>query len=150
MVRKKDKASLRIRQIKELIFFTSWEGEGVGQGFVILPPVESQMILNRLPKFFHGTMVRKLMMLKMMAVRGPTSFPEILGDLLREYGVTLDDIFSPQIGQSSSAPFLISEIRTVLKQMKNKEATGPSKISKYSILFLLKFIPNLVTAYINF
>ena len=64
----------------------------------------------------------------------PSSFPDILDELLTEYDATLDDIFHPQIGQTSLAPFYITD-REVLKGMKNKVASGPSKIFKHSLIF---------------
>ena len=79
----------------------------------------------------------------------PVSFPNILHDLLSEFDVTLDQIFSPCVDQTFTHPFAPNEIRSVLKEMKNKISTGPSKISKHSLTFIMKFVPNLFAEYIN-
>ena len=75
------------------------------------------------------------------------TFPDVLNDLLQEYNASLNDIFP--IKQVDDSTFTINEIKDVLKKMKNKVATGRSKISKHTLIFILKFIPNLFTSYIN-
>ena len=77
------------------------------------------------------------------------SFPPILNDLLHQFNVDISDIFPSFEFQTSDDPFSIEEIKSILKDSKNKVATGPSRISKHSLLFLLQYIPNLFTAYIN-
>ena len=79
----------------------------------------------------------------------PVSFPNIFQDLLSEFDTNIDEIFSPCAGETFSHPFAPCEIRSVLKEFKNKIATGPSNLSKFSMQFIMKFIPSLFAEYLN-
>ena len=78
-----------------------------------------------------------------------SSFPPIFRDLLQQFNVDISDIFPSFELQTSDDLFSIDEIKSVLKDTKNKVATGPSHLSKHSLLFLVQHIPNLFSAYIN-
>ena len=79
----------------------------------------------------------------------PVSFPNIFHDLLSEFDTNINEIFSPCVGETFSHPFAPCEIRSVLKEFKNKVATGPSKLSKFSMQLIMKFIPSLFAEYLN-
>ena len=78
-----------------------------------------------------------------------TVFPKILQVLLNEFNVTLDDVFPNSNFVSEDNEFYCDEIKSILSKMKNKVTPGRSKLSKHSLLFIFKYIPNLFTAYIN-
>ena len=78
----------------------------------------------------------------------PTTFPSVIDDLMKEFNVSIDDIF-PNVTEISDETFSFTEIYSVLKNMKNKVSCGPSHISKHTLLFISKYIPNLLTSYVN-
>ena len=78
-----------------------------------------------------------------------TVFPPIFKELLKEYNIKLSDIFPSYEQRTSDDLFSFREIKDILKATKNRSAPGPSKITKHSLLFICRFIPNLFTAYIN-
>ena len=79
----------------------------------------------------------------------PESIPTAeLEGLLKEYNLTLDEIF-PQIKSLSSPYSSTIEFKNVLKSMKNSSAPGISSESKVLFEFLINLLPNFVTRALN-
>ena len=77
------------------------------------------------------------------------TFPSSLKTLLQKYNTSLNDIFPQFPGSTSHAPFSLQETMQVLKKTKINSAPGPSKISRHTLLFICKYIPNIFVHFIN-